>query len=647
MMQILEIVLYDKTLNKKRTLKFVPGKVNIITGKSATGKSTIIDIIDYCLCSSECNVSKKLKKHISWFGLKVSFGEEIVFIARQNPDYLNTNRVSDAYITEGDSPELPPENTNISISDLKDTLSIKLGINKGRFIPNEKQNRSEFNISIRNCLDYCFQQQDIISSKNALFLAVNDTFKKNDLKNTFPYFLGAVSEDKLDLIQKREELKRKLKKLQKEYYDNKRIIGNGFSKGISLIFECINAGLIDKPEEMPMDLNLVKELLVYAKDIKPEFKYNNNISELLKPLQESAIVLKQQIKDLNKEIESINNRIINFDKYNEERVYQSQHLKPINLYSKEEKEHCCPLCNSKISNIPTVKEIKDEFENLTANLSKVTTIFPKLEEHRNRLEQQKYDAQTSLKEVSEQILALQKQEQKFEEIKSLENNYLLTVGRISLWLESFEALEQKDNLVEQIESLEHEIEKIDNILNNDNELERFYSILNKINIDMTNQNKNIKTNIEHKNDTLRYNEKNVCVMIYDDDSEEFYKATEAGSAENHLYFHLITLFAFHNHFVKHNRPVPRFLILDQPTQVYFPEDEQDTNFIEKGIPTKNEDRESVINLFNYLFDYVEKFNGSFQMIIMDHANINDERFQKYVTEVWRNNIALVPYEWLS
>ena len=69
-MQLLEIVLYDKTLNKKRTLSFVPGKVNIITGKSATGKSTIIDIIDYCLCSSDCNVSKKLKNHLSWFLLE-------------------------------------------------------------------------------------------------------------------------------------------------------------------------------------------------------------------------------------------------------------------------------------------------------------------------------------------------------------------------------------------------------------------------------------------------------------------------------------------------------------------------------------------------------------------------------------------------
>ena len=65
------------------------------------------------------------------------------------------------------------------------------------------------------------------------------------------------------------------------------------------------------------------------------------------------------------------------------------------------------------------------------------------------------------------------------------------------------------------------------------------------------------------------------------------------------------------------------------------------------MPTKNEDRESVLNLFNYLFNYAEQFKGDFQMIIMDHANINDSRFQQCVREVWRDNLALVPYEWLS
>ena len=49
-MQILEIVLYNQN-GEKRALSLLLGKVNIITGSSATGKSAIIDIVDYCLGS--------------------------------------------------------------------------------------------------------------------------------------------------------------------------------------------------------------------------------------------------------------------------------------------------------------------------------------------------------------------------------------------------------------------------------------------------------------------------------------------------------------------------------------------------------------------------------------------------------------------
>ena len=36
-----------------RRLPFADGKINIITGASRTGKSAIIPIIDYCLCSNK------------------------------------------------------------------------------------------------------------------------------------------------------------------------------------------------------------------------------------------------------------------------------------------------------------------------------------------------------------------------------------------------------------------------------------------------------------------------------------------------------------------------------------------------------------------------------------------------------------------
>ena len=45
-MQILNIVLYSHD-EQQRTLNLRPGGVNVITGASKTGKSSLIDIVDY------------------------------------------------------------------------------------------------------------------------------------------------------------------------------------------------------------------------------------------------------------------------------------------------------------------------------------------------------------------------------------------------------------------------------------------------------------------------------------------------------------------------------------------------------------------------------------------------------------------------
>ena len=43
-----------------------------------------------------------------------------------------------------------------------------------------------------------------------------------------------------------------------------------------------------------------------------------------------------------------------------------------------------------------------------------------------------------------------------------------------------------------------------------------------------------------------------------------------GSGENWVGYHLIGHLALHKWFALQKRPVPRFLFLDQPSQVYFP-----------------------------------------------------------------------------
>jgi len=85
MMQIRELIIYGKN-GKRRNLPFRIGEVNIITGKSKSGKTAIGAIIDYCLGGSSCNISDGIvRDNAEWYALLLQFNTEQVFVARKNP----------------------------------------------------------------------------------------------------------------------------------------------------------------------------------------------------------------------------------------------------------------------------------------------------------------------------------------------------------------------------------------------------------------------------------------------------------------------------------------------------------------------------------------------------------------------------------
>ncbi|TIP54350.1 MAG: DUF3732 domain-containing protein, partial [Mesorhizobium sp.] len=57
-----EIALYGVGA-RRRTIEFDIDKVNVITGASGTGKSAIIDAIDYCLGSTDCRLPFFVRGH--------------------------------------------------------------------------------------------------------------------------------------------------------------------------------------------------------------------------------------------------------------------------------------------------------------------------------------------------------------------------------------------------------------------------------------------------------------------------------------------------------------------------------------------------------------------------------------------------------
>ena len=70
--------------------------------------------------------------------------------------------------------------------------------------------RDPMRATLRNALAYAFQRQYEIANPKALFSGQGDTYVKNAIRDTLPYFLGAVDHDAL---QTRRELARRRSEL--------------------------------------------------------------------------------------------------------------------------------------------------------------------------------------------------------------------------------------------------------------------------------------------------------------------------------------------------------------------------------------------------------------------------------------------------
>ncbi|MPN07884.1 hypothetical protein SDC9_155156 [bioreactor metagenome] len=125
--------------------------------------------------------------------------------------------------------------------------------------------------------------------------------------------------------------------------------------------------------------------------------------------------------------------------------------------------------------------------------------------------------------------------------------------------------------------------------------------------------------------------------------------SRTGGGENYLAYHLSALLGLHSFMAKNDRPVPRFLMIDQPTQVYFPSEKSYQKA--DGTVQKTEldaDINAVKLLFTLLLEFTQKEVPGFQIIVTEHANLRDQWFQECLVEVpWTKPPALVPDDWAN
>lgn len=636
-MQIRELVLYGYN-GKVRHLPFALGQVNIITGRSKSGKSVVGDIIDYCLGGDSCNIADGVvRDNVAWYGLLLQFEHERVFVARKNPD-KGQQTTGVCYIDIGEKIEAPDNcdfSSNTNVSGIEESLTRRIGISENLNTPPEGQSRLPLAANIRHALYYCFQGQDEIAAKNFLFHHQSDDFITQAIKDTIPYFLGAISEEALALENERSILKRKLTLEKRKLEENRNLMGGGSERAISLIGEARQAGLIDASTQI--DYKNYREMysvLQTAMNWSPSMIGSNSGMDRLTFLQSKLQEIRDEFDEIGISLDNARKFVGETAGYSGEAQHQKMRLESIGLFEQLTfNPGKCPLCSGTLEQpLPSVEMIKASIVNLDKSIANVTREQPKLRAFISDLEREREKKQEEIKALEAEIDGLYQQESERARLRDINARRGKVVGRISLWVESVENDTESEKQEQVVKRIEGRIKEIDDILDRDSVEERKQSALSRIQEDMTKWAKALQ--LEHSDNPYRLDLNKVTVVV--DKPERPVPLKQLGSGSNWVGVHLIAYFALQRFFVNANRPVPRFLFLDQPSQVYFPSE----------LDEKQIDWNEVNIMYQFIIDRTIELNGKLQVIVVDHADLKEDSFRQFICENWWPiDKNLVPSDW--
>ncbi|SMF72975.1 DUF3732 domain-containing protein [Pseudobacteriovorax antillogorgiicola] len=643
--QLTNIVIYSHD-KRQRVLSLKAGELNIITGASKSGKSSLIDIVDYCFCSDECNVPEgPIRRCVSWFGLGLKIRDGFAFIARKIPNRGKKSSES-CYFEIGSEISTPDALSimpNTNTEGLRSLLSEWSGIKENLHQPAEHHSRPAISANIRHALTFCFQQQDEIIRREQLFHKASDSFISMAIKDTLPYFLGAVGDEYLSIIEKLKHLKAQLRILERQIKELKSLRGEGTSKASSLLAQARAAGLSSSfaanYEETISLLKYINAHTIAEKAHKesedPHLKEHDRLT-----LERDRLILEK--KNLKNEIDAAKKYQQDERGFSREATEQRSRLESINIFDEECQENSCPLCTQSIENhgnIPSVIELKSELSIITDRLKDVAKFSPRMEKAILKKQSDLNKIDEHLRKNRSELEAISKASAKLKKLKEAANKGAYVLGRISLYLESLPDLPDSRNLELRAKNIISQINLLEEEVSDEQILEKLNSISSILGAQMSEWARNLE--LEHSEHPLRLDFKKLTIIS--DTANGPVPMKRMGSGENWVGYHLISHIALHRWFIQQSRPVPGFLFLDQPSQVYFPPERDIVGAIEE---IDEEDREAVKNMFKFIFDSVPA-SKKLQIIVTEHADLNEDWYQGSVAERWRSGLKLVPPDWPS
>lgn len=639
--QLFDIVLYSHD-GRQRTLSLKPGDINVITGASKTGKSALIDIVDYCFGSGECRVPEgPIRRAVSWFGLRLQLANGQAFVARRCPG-SHAASSEDCFVEVGEIVQAPQTSALRQTTNTKGLVALLSGwsgIADNLHEPAPGQTRLSLTATVRHALALCFQPQDEIIRRQQLFHGAADNFLAQALKDTLPYFLGAVDDD---YVRKREELRRlreKLRSSERKLAEIAALRGGGASKADGLLAQARDAGLTsvvpDSWETTVAALRAISSTPLASVEIAlPDG------TEFSRLADERTGLLNEQ-RRVRDEIDTA--RAFEQDErgFSREATEQHSRLKSIGIFEGSTPGQVCPLCSQTLEPTeqqPNVAEVKGILVSLSSRLETVSRATPQIEKAVAELDQKLQSVNERLVKNRAQMEAVRTANERVAETQDDMTKRVHIIGRISLYIESLPDLPDTKALEQEAAALRAQCNALEAELSDERVRERLESITSILSQRMTQWARGL--DLEHSKFPLRLDLKNLTIVA--DTADGPVPMARMGSGENWVGYHLIAHLALHEWFVQRLRPVPRFLFLDQPSQVYFPSEKDMEGSMDL---VSEDDRMAVSRMFRLVFNVVKEIAPGMQVVITEHADINEDWYQASIAERWRGGLKLVPEDW--
>lgn len=644
-MKISSIHIYSHD-GQRRDLQFNINGLNVITGRSSTGKSALSEIIEYCMGCSSFNIPEGvIRNKVSWFAVIYQFDKEQVLVAKPTPPNGNAS-CSTAMLKRGDKLEIPNFKdllVNTDDDTIVELLSRLLGIPENRTEVALEDSRNSYAANIKHTFYYLFQKQGLIANRDQLFYRQNEQFQPQAICDTLPILLGVSSYDRYILENELRIARRDLKLNLKQLELASDTVNTLDEQAIGLYSEAKTVGIIGNTDKQ-MNADETIEALRLALLWKPEMVPEDDGSRI-SFLEGELVRLRQNRRDTQNRIDDAKRFAKQEGGYKHEVDEQISRLASIKALPKHIKsdEWQWPFCEENLGlNSPVATVLLNELKSLEQELSATTSQRPKLEAYLIELAKEVHDIVSDIRHKEAELSAAISANEVVSQMGNRNNAAARVVGRISLFLENFPLNEDFAKLEAEDRRLNNKIQQLEKKIGLDDSEERLASILNNISVMITYYVQ--KFEVEFKNDPTRFSLLKMTIIVDRPDGPVLMSRTGGGA--NHLVYHLSALLALHKFAAEKKCPLPQFLLIDQPSQVYFPSPEAYMNADGSVEMTADADLDAVRRLFKLLLDYTKKDVPGFQLIVTEHANLNDQWFQDaLVEEPWTKPPALVPEDW--